>query len=104
MVRYRLRTLLILLALGPPALGCVWSVWQEALANARRQSEREQAQLALRNIAEDLRIHTQYIPVTIQSGPTADLDLPFSQSRFSNERTFFVPTFDPPASDSALAP
>jgi hypothetical protein len=103
-MRFRLRTLLIVLTLMPPLLAWGWSAWQEALASARGQRERERAQMALCKIADDLMIQAQYIPVPVGPGPTADLDLPFNLSSFSSERTIFVPKFDSPASVSAPAP
>jgi hypothetical protein len=35
-MRYRLRTLLIVLALGPPLLGWGWSLWRELSNDAIR--------------------------------------------------------------------
>jgi hypothetical protein len=50
-MRYRLRTLLILLALGPPVLAGTWWGWQRW-----RDSQRTQCQPAFRALAQGIEI------------------------------------------------
>jgi hypothetical protein len=48
-MRYRLRTLLILLAIGPPVLAGVWFGWQVAAERYRKYQERAALMAMIRN-------------------------------------------------------
>jgi hypothetical protein len=70
MPHFRLRTLLIVLALGPPVLAVAFHFGQQALHAYRERQRRADA-----------------------LGPTADLDLTFTQGTFTGEPRIY--TFEP---------
>jgi hypothetical protein len=48
MFRYKLRTLLILLAVGPPLLACGWFSYQRAVSEHHKRQERQRLMAAIR--------------------------------------------------------
>jgi hypothetical protein len=75
MFRYNLRTLLIVLALGPPLLAGAWWGWERYVESQRRQLLRE----ILRSVADDMGHGVQYIPATevpMRETREGDLDEP----------------------------
>ena len=87
MPRYKLRTLLIVRALGPPIIWGGWSAWREYVDYRQRQRIRA----ALEAMGDGYGPGLQIIPAAPvvdpggQLGPTADLDLQYNSGRFDED-------------------
>lgn len=96
-MRYRLRTLCVLLAICPPVLAYAWSLEQQYLQWLAQQAELRKPQAAApRQLQLNVSARPAAQPTTTvfddstksftigwtSSGPTADLDLAFNQGMF----------------------
>ena len=71
-MRYRLRSLLILMALGPPLLSWGCFAWKSAIEEARRRE--------LAAATQPIKVQVDQVATELQ----ADLDLPFYQGDFGS--------------------